>query len=417
MFDQIYVWLFVIGLPFFLYAVYNIIISLAGFRKYEAYKQTKPKNRFAAVVAARNEEGVIGNLVDSLKHSNYPAELLDVWVIPNNCTDNTGKAAAKCGAYIYNPVGDIHSKGDALREFFDYTFSDNDTYDAFCVIDADNLVDPNFFARMNDALEAGESIAQGYRESKNPKDSWISGSQSMFYWMTNRFLNLAKRRLGMSAALNGTGFMVSREVLQDGGFDTFTLTEDIEFTTQNVLAGRRIAFISEAVTYDEHPVDFSTSWKQRKRWSTGIIQVLYAYGPKLWKQYRETKQWIYMDMILYLIAPFIQVISFVYFAFTLSIYTAIAVYSNYINASLLFALALFAFGLVFSVAYSAFVVKFENHRLSDCTKSTFFGFWVFLTSWTFINIVVFFKPLDTWEPIEHTHCITLSELQPEPAKN
>lgn len=130
---------------------------------------------------------VIGNLIDTLKSQNYPEELLDVYVLPNNCTDNTEEVSLEHGAKVFHCSSKVHSKGAALEEFFDDTFANNDVYDAFCIFDADNLVDPGFFIAMNNAMCSGETIAQGYRDSKNPADSWISGCQSIFYWTLNRF--------------------------------------------------------------------------------------------------------------------------------------------------------------------------------------------------------------------------------------
>ncbi|ETJ32606.1 Glycosyl transferase, group 2 family, partial [human gut metagenome] len=48
-------------------------------------------------------------------------------------------------------------------------------YDAFLIFDADNLVHPQFMLEMNDHLEKGESVIQGYLNSKNPTDSWVAG--------------------------------------------------------------------------------------------------------------------------------------------------------------------------------------------------------------------------------------------------
>ncbi len=399
------------GIPIFIYCIYTLLVSLPGLGSYEQYKEVKYKNRFAAVIAARNEEDVVGELVESLKSVNYPKELLDIWVIPNNCSDHTKERAEEHGARIYEPKGVIRSKGDALREYFDFIFSEEDHYDAFCIFDADNLVTPEFFNKMNDALEAGEKIAQGYRESKNPKDSWISANQSMFYWLTNRFLNCAKRRLKMSAVLNGTGFMVSREVLKEQGFNTYTLTEDIEYSTQCILKGERIAFVSEAITYDEHPTDFEMSWKQRKRWSTGILQTLRRYGKSLAKNFFKTGKWINLDLIVYLAAPLIQIYTFIYTILTILSFGLILYFFgdfglHFYIAVIFNSLAFFACALL-----AVFIVKLEKHKLKDCRFKTYWSFWWFLASWVFINIEVFRKPITTWEPIKHRKSISLQELQ------
>ncbi len=410
MVDFIYVALFLLGAPFMIYGLYNLVIGLLGYRKHNTFEAVAPKNRFAAVIAARNEGVVIGNLIDTLKAQDYPVDLLDVYVLPNNCTDNTEEVALEHGAKVFHCSKAVKSKGAALEQFFDDTFAHNDVYDAFCVFDADNLVDPGFFKAMNNALCSGETIAQGYRDSKNPNDSWISGCQSIFYWTLNRFLNLARYSIGMSAALNGTGFMVSAEVLKDGGFRTFSLTEDIEFTTQSIMKGHRVAWVPEALTFDEHPLDFNTSWKQRKRWSTGTVQCFSHYAPLLWKAFKETKNWCCADMIIYLSAPIVQVLTAIYTLCSFIILSMLLVNTQVWSDALTFAL-IFGIGVVFSFLFTAMVVKLEHHHLKQVKTPSFFTFWFFLFSWIFINIVCFIKPIDTWEPIEHNQSVSLAQLQ------
>ena len=169
-----------------LYMLYFGAVALFGFKKRRAVPRTAPKTRFACVAAARNEEAVIANLVHSLRRQNYPPELFDIIVAPNNCTDGTARAAQAAGAMLYAPQGEIHSKGDVLREVVENVVLAGG-YDAMCVFDADNLVHPDFLARMNDAVCAGHVAVQGFRDSKNPEQSAISGCYSICYWMLNRF--------------------------------------------------------------------------------------------------------------------------------------------------------------------------------------------------------------------------------------
>ena len=172
-----------------------------------------PTTRFAVLIAARNEAAVIGNLVDSLFAQNYPRDLYEVIVAPNNCTDDTEAVARAHGARIFRPQGRITGKGEVLRQAVD-AIALRERFDAICVFDADNLVDPDFLARMNDAFCSGAAVAQGFRDSKNPRQSAISGCYSICYWMLSRFYNNAREVLGLSALVNGSGFMVSCALLR-----------------------------------------------------------------------------------------------------------------------------------------------------------------------------------------------------------
>ena len=91
----------------------------------------------------------------------------------------------------------------------------------------------------------------------------------------NLFLNRARARIGLSARLIGTGFAVTSDYLREiGGFNTITITEDAEFFAICAVEGEKIAFCENAITYDEQALDFKTSLIQRKRWMSGIMQVL-----------------------------------------------------------------------------------------------------------------------------------------------
>ena len=84
--------------------------------------------------------------------------------------------------------------------------------------------------------------------------------------------------------MSGTGFAFTREILDRiGSWHFFLLTEDIEFTIDNVVHGEKIGYCREAVLYDEQPTDFRQSWRQRLRWSRGYLQVFGRYGLDLMK--------------------------------------------------------------------------------------------------------------------------------------
>ena len=191
------------------YTAYFFVIALFSLKKPNEYPHAAPQTRFAVLVAARNEEAVIGGLVESLLAQNYPQELFDVIVVPNNCTDGTGTAAGRAGATVLDCTVPTSSKGEVLDFALNRIFRWKKSYDAVCVFDADNLVHPDFLQRMNDAWQAGARVAQAYRDSKNPTDTPISGCYSIYYWMVNRFYSQARSNLGLSAIINGSGFMVS----------------------------------------------------------------------------------------------------------------------------------------------------------------------------------------------------------------
>ncbi len=289
----------ILGLAFTVYGCYFLAVAIAGnTMKRRTIPSAPPVNRIAAIIPARNEQAVVPKLIDSLLRQRYPRTLFDVYVVPNNCTDNTRKAALDAGAKVLDIDVEVSSKGEVLRWTFDKLLSGETKYDAFCIFDADNVVDGGFFQATNNALAAGYGVAQGYRDSKNPDDNWVAGCTSIFFWFMNRFFNHARFALNMSASLNGTGIMFSADTIRKIGFDTFTLTEDQEFTGICAQNGVKIAWMEEAITYDEQPVTLRDSFVQRRRWGAGTLQCFIRYRKALAQVVRKRRSLDALDVLV-----------------------------------------------------------------------------------------------------------------------
>ena len=393
------------------YGLYFAAIALLGLRRHLSYPKAVPQARFAVVVAARNEEAVIGNLVDSLKRQNYPRELYDIIVAPNNCTDNTRAVAAKHGARIFLPSGKVTGKGDVLQQAVSQIVLP-EGYDAMCIVDADNLVEPHFLARMNDAYAAGGQAAQGFRDSKNPRQSTVSGCYSISYWMLSHFYNRSRHVLGLSSLIGGSGFMVSAKLLRRlGGWNTSTMTEDYEFSAQCVLAGERVYFVPDAIIYDEQPLTFVQSWKQRRRWTTGSLQGLELYGGRLFARAVDQHDMVSFDMYLTFLSPILQVVSTV----TGVIAGGLMLWQGRLVPMHLFLIVAVAAGSVLASAVGCAVVALaavlmKQTPMTGMAKSIL-SFWLFMFSWMVITFVSIVKKQKSWDPIAHTQSVTISELQ------
>ncbi|MGO5096924.1 glycosyltransferase family 2 protein [Agathobaculum sp. LCP25S3_E8] len=276
--------LFVFFTAAYAYQIVYLVVGLLG--KGRQGKQDAKLHRYAAIIAARNEEGVIGDLIQTLKRQDYPEELLDIFVIADNCTDGTADVSRKAGAIVYERFNKVQvGKGYALDYLFHHIFEDygEKTYDGFFVFDADNLVDPQFVREMNKMFDTGEYTAlTSYRNSKNFCDNWISAGYALWFLREARFLNRPRTQLGVNCAVSGTGFLVAADVIrEEGGWPYHLLTEDIEFSIACAARGRKIGYCGTAVIYDEQPIQFRQSWDQRLRWSKGFYQVDAKYTAPL----------------------------------------------------------------------------------------------------------------------------------------
>lgn len=251
--------------------------------------QTPAKElRYCVLIAARNEEAVLPHLLGSIRNQEYPPELLQVYVVADNCTDATAPLAEKNGARVYQRFNRQQvGKGYALNWLLERIEEEPgglDRFDAFLIFDADNLLAPDFIRRINVLPVRGYDAFCGYRNSKNFGDNWLSAAHALQFLHESAHLNRSRMAIGSCCMVNGTGFGFTRQLLQTlGGWNFFTLSEDTEFSVRCMTRGIRIGYCHDAVFYDEQPTRFSQSWRQRTRWSQGTVQVSLRYAGQLFR--------------------------------------------------------------------------------------------------------------------------------------
>ncbi len=262
---------------------YKNIFKYVGIFATRKFKKAKNYHKYAIIVAARNEENVIGNLIESVRIQHYPEDKLDIFVVADNCTDNTAKIARENGAVCYERFDSEHrTKGYALQYLVECIRRDYgiDSYEGYILFDADNLLAPDYLERMNDAFDAGEKIVTSYRNTKNFGDNWISASYGVHWLRTVRNEHRPRSLFHLATRIQGTGFLFSHELIKDG-WNWTSLTEDRAFCADAVAKGYKISYNHDAVFYDEQPVSFKIAMRQRIRWAKGHLQAFVEIGPKL----------------------------------------------------------------------------------------------------------------------------------------
>jgi cellulose synthase/poly-beta-1,6-N-acetylglucosamine synthase-like glycosyltransferase len=231
---------------------------------------------------------------------NYPKELYDVFVIADNCTDRTAEIARKHGVYAFerhNPH--LRGKGYAIEWMLKELWKLPRSYDAVVMFDADNLVSTDYLLHMNNDLCSGSKVIQAYLDTKNPHDSWITGAYAITYWYCNRLWQLPRTNLGLANYLGGTGMCFDTNLLKEIGWGATSLVEDLEFTMRCVQKGVNPTFNYDAKVYDEKPLTFMASWRQRLRWMQGHFDVARRYFfPLFWQGLKE-RNWAKIDTAVY----------------------------------------------------------------------------------------------------------------------
>lgn len=259
------------------------IYWLIGFFFTRKFKRANHKHKYAILIPARNEEAVIGNLLDSIKKQNYDKELITVFVVADNCTDNTAGIARENGAICYERFNDKdRTKGFALQFLFENIERDYGikSFEGYFIFDSDNLLKTDYISRMNDAFDAGEKIVTSYRNTKNFDENWIASIYALHWLRSIRRNHRARSALRLATNVQGTGFLFANELVENGWKYT-SLTEDRAFTADAVAQGYRISYNDEAEFYDEQPTSLRIAWRQRVRWSKGHILAFLESGPAL----------------------------------------------------------------------------------------------------------------------------------------
>ena len=388
--------------------LYQILVSLCSLVKIKDKPlKVKKDHRFMAIIPAHNEEAVIANLIESLKNQNYNKELYDIYVIADNCTDNTAKIAKEAGAIVYKRFDETKkTKGYALDWFLKQKIEENAPYDAFFVFDADNIVHPDFIKNMNKKLCQGEDVVQGYRDIKNPTDSWITAGYALFYWTMHRFYHLARYNLGLSPLLNGTGFMVRFDVVKPQGWDTVTLTEDIEFSLKRIIKGKKLGWATDAICYDEQPVGFKQSWSQRSRWTVGHMQCIKEYTKQLAVATKENKTMMNFDGLLYIVG------SIPMFIITITLLlTNFLMYAGdgMTQAELIINIIQYLVPTFLLPIGTAVIAMYLDGRPIKPMLKGLACYPLFMGSWLLINFKCLFKRETTWEKINHVRDIKIAE--------
>lgn len=270
---------------FALMLIHYAVFMLIGIFKKKTYPETDKKLRYGIIIGARNEAGVIGGLLDSIYSNDYPKDKIQVFVVAHNCTDDTAKIARKKGATVYeynNP--EERTVGYAYKYLVDRINEDYgwDKYDGFFVINADNVLTPDYISKMNDAFVAtgGKQVITSYRNSKNFGSNYISCLYGIFFLSSCRYESRGRTVCGCSTRVSGTGYLFNSETIKNG-WEYVTLTEDWEFTADQIAEGAKVIYCDDAQFYDEQPTTIQIMLRQRFRWARGHMIVFFTRFKKL----------------------------------------------------------------------------------------------------------------------------------------
>lgn len=391
-------------------ALYLLLRLRGAGRRFEA----KSLGRYAVLIAARNEAAVIGQLIDSIKAQNYPASLVDIFVVADNCTDQTAAVAAAHGAVVWQRRNQLQvGKGYALEFLLGKLSQErpHEKYDGFFVFDADNLLDPNYISEMNKVFSNGCPVVTGYRNAKNFGDNWISAGYGMYFLRESEYLNRPRDFLGTSCGVSGTGFLFSSKLLEKvGGWHYFALTEDLEFTLDLICRGEKVAYCSTAVLYDEQPTSFRQSVVQRARWMRGLMQIMGKNGRDLVRTIIGGGSFSCYDMLVNSLASVLMGLGFI----LNTIMFGVGLVSSSMETGPVVLTALAALALTYvGLYFSGLLVLITEWRRIPCRagRKLLYSFtYPFFMASFMAALAVAMSGGAEWKPIRHTVAVSLGDL-------
>ncbi len=313
---QIAVWLHILLLSvevaLCLPMLYLLTLSLAAlFQRQPGEAPTSaPTTHFALLIPAHNEEAVLGAMLASLSALEYPPKLVDAHVVADNCTDATAAIAREAGVFVYERQDTSElGKGYALRWLLGQVEATGRRYDAYVVIDADAVVSSNFLREMDTRLQAGQAIIQSQYRVQNSQEAWTAGLRAVAFALFNHLRPLGRTALGWSCGLKGTGMCFSAAVVRQFGWNTFSLTEDVDYHVTLLKAGLRVAYAPTAIVWSAMPTSLKQAQSQQMRWERGRLELVRRHVPHLLWQTLRTGNTALFDAAMEILAPPLSVLA------------------------------------------------------------------------------------------------------------
>lgn len=297
----------VAGLLILAVMAYLWFLAVASFLPKKALaRPTEPQTKFAVLIPAHNEAGVIRDTLKSMEGLKYPANLFEKLVIADNCTDDTAEIARSFQSTVLER-NDLtrRGKGFALGWAFDELkrMGRFGEFDAFVIVDADTLFDEKFLQAMDIRISGGEKAVQGYYDVIDPAGSPMASLSYLGFALNRNLKYVGRTKLGWSSNLLGNGMCFSAEVIERVGWRAVSIVEDMEYAVMLRLEGITVSFAPEALVYAAIPETFKGSRTQRSRWDIGRFQVRNRYIGRLVRSALRTRDIGYLDTAMELIIP------------------------------------------------------------------------------------------------------------------
>ena len=372
-------------------------------------KRKKLEN-FCVLIPARDESKVIEDLLISIEKQTKKINMEDIYVIVEQTSDPTVEIAKKHHATIFiRKRLDLKRKGYALDECIKDLKEKNIFYNAYFILDADNVLDSHFFEEMEKSYQNGYDIATGYRNLKNGNDSIISACSGITFAFLNSSGNETKSKQSRNVTLSGTGLYIEGELIKKWeSFPFHSLTEDYELTLYSIKHNLTSIYNKNAIFYDEQPIKYKNTINQRTRWIKGYFASRKKYIPEFRKILKNNPNFGSLINEISGMKPYIVMIIGAFLYILNQMITLIKIHNIFDPIS---KICLTKIILIIMLAYilfafmTAYIILKDKDKINISEKmqiKTILFSPLFFATYVPCAIKAFLKKEVKWEKVEHT---------------
>ncbi len=281
----ILVWLSVYG--------FQALLLTALYFRHRQERPVEPANdndvwpRVAVQLPIFNEQHVVERLIDAAAALDYPRDRLEIQVLDDSTDGTTALAEARA---LYHrgrgiDVRVLHRpdrsgfKAGALAWGLACTEAE-----FLAVFDADFQPRPDFLRRTIPALLAQPDVGMVQTRWSHLNDEYSPLTRAQALALDGHFVieQAARNRSGLLINFNGSGGVWRRVCIEEaGGWQSDTMTEDMDLSYRAQLAGWHSSYLPEVDAPAELPAQIEAFKRQQSRWAQGSIQCLRKLGPPI----------------------------------------------------------------------------------------------------------------------------------------
>ena len=373
-------------------------------------RKRKKLENFCVLIPARDESKVIEDLLISIEKQTKKINMEDIYVIVEQTSDPTVEIAKKHHATIFiRKRLDLKRKGYALDECIKDLKEKNIFYNAYFILDADNVLDSHFFEEMEKSYQNGYDIATGYRNLKNGNDSIISACSGITFAFLNSNGNETKSKQSRNVILSGTGVYIEGELIKKWeSFPFHSLTEDYELTLYSIKHNLTSIYNKNAIFYDEQPIKYKNTINQRTRWIKGYFASRKKYIPEFRKILKNNPNFGSLINEISGMKPYIIMIIGAFLYILNQMITLIKIHNIFDPIS---KICLTKIILIIMLAYilfafmTAYIILKDKDKINISEKmqiKTILFSPLFFATYVPCAIKAFLKKEVKWEKVEHT---------------